>query len=34
LKTWNDNYEKDDQLCFPIPRAEFEHNTSVEQKPL
>ncbi len=19
LKTWNDNYEKDDQLCFPIP---------------
>lgn len=34
LKTWNDNYEKDDQLCFPIPRAELEHNFNVEQKPL
>lgn len=34
LKMWNDNYEKDDQLCFPIPRAELEHNFSVEQKPL
>lgn len=34
LKQWNDNYEKDDQLCFPIPRAELEHNSSVEQKPL
>lgn len=34
LKTWNDSYEKDDQLCFPIPRAELEHNSRVEQKPL
>lgn len=34
LKSLNDNYSKDDQLCFPIPRAELEHNVSVEQKPL
>lgn len=34
LKSLNDNYVNDDQLCFPIPRAELEHNVSVEQKPL
>lgn len=34
LKTWNDNYEKDDQLCFPIPLAELQHNSKVDQKPL
>ena len=30
----NPNFENDDQLCFPIPKAELEHNFVVEQKPL
>lgn len=34
LKTMNPNFENDDQLCFPIPKAELEHNFDVEQKPL
>ena len=34
LKDMNPNFEKDDQLCFPIPKAELEHNFVVEQKPL
>ena len=34
LKDMNPNFEHDDQLCFPIPKAELEHNFVVEQKPL
>ena len=34
LKDMNPNFEHDDQLCFPIPKAELEHNFIVEQKPL
>ena len=34
LKEMNPNFENDDQLCFPIPKAELEHNFVVEQKPL
>lgn len=34
LKNMNSNFTKDDQLCFPIPRAELEHNTKAEQKPM
>lgn len=34
LKDMNPNFENDDQLCFPIPKAELEHNFVVEQKPL
>ena len=30
----NPKFENDDQLCFPIPKAELEHNFVVEQKPL
>ena len=34
LKDMNPNFEHDDQLCFPIPKDEFELNFVVEQKPL
>lgn len=33
LKKWNENYTKDDQLCFPVPLIELEHNFKVKQKP-
>lgn len=34
LKDMNPNFQNDDQLCFPIPSAELEHNPSVKQKPM
>lgn len=34
LKDMNPNFQSDDQLCFPIPRAELEHNSKAEQKPM
>lgn len=34
LKDMNPNFQNDDQLCFPIPSAELEHNSSVKQKPM
>ena len=34
LKDMNSNFTKDDQLCFPIPRAELGHNSKVKQKPM
>lgn len=30
----NPDFKNDDQLCFPIPKAELEHNFIIEQKPL
>lgn len=34
LAELNPNFKNDDQLCFPIPKAELEHNFVVEQKPM
>lgn len=34
LKDLNPNFMNDDQLCFPIPKAELEHNSGVVQKPM
>lgn len=34
LKELNPNFKNDNQLCFPIPRAELEHNAKVKQKPM
>ena len=34
LKDMNPNFQSDDQVCFPIPRAELEHNSKAEQKPM